>query len=177
MRVLDLATLDVGVLAYAGLGATSSGTQPSQWMSNVLRAHGGLQFEQALSVLADAASRELPRHLARMVDPWTREHRFRFTSHVRTSDPGAPSVGIALAGTGGDSTRIPAPAIVAFPGQLGRHLVPETIYQAVYRPELGGLHRELPKALRTGRRRRKPHRRGEERRGGLVDMTAPKCWA
>lgn len=59
----------------------------------------------------------------------------------------------------------------AFPDQPERHVVTETIYQAVYRPELGGLHRELPKALRSGRRRRKPHRRGDERRGRLVDMT------
>ena len=59
----------------------------------------------------------------------------------------------------------------AFSGEPARQLVHETIYQAVYRPELGGLHRELPKALRTGRRRRKPHRRGDERRGRLVDMT------
>ncbi len=59
-----------------------------------------------------------------------------------------------------------------FPDEPERHLVPETIYQAVYRPELGGLHRELPKALRTGRRRRKPHRRPDARRAGsLVDMT------
>ena len=49
-----------------------------------------------------------------------------------------------------------------FPGQPGRHLVPETIYQAVYRPGLGGLRRELPpRVLRTGRSRRKPHRRPE----------------
>jgi IS30 family transposase len=60
----------------------------------------------------------------------------------------------------------------AFPDQPEWHLVPETIYQAVYRPELGGLARELPKALRTGRRRRKPHRRPDTRRAGsLVDMT------
>jgi transposase, IS30 family len=59
-----------------------------------------------------------------------------------------------------------------FSDQPWRHLVPETIYQAVYRPELGGLHREMPTALRTGRRRRKPHRRPDERRPGrLVDMT------
>ena len=50
-------------------------------------------------------------------------------------------------------------------------MVHETVYQAGYRPELGRLHRELPKALRTGRRRRIPHRRGDERRGRLVDMT------
>ena len=61
---------------------------------------------------------------------------------------------------------------VEFPGRPELHLVPETIYQAVYRPELGGLHRELPHALRTGRRRRKPHRRPDARRAGrLVDMT------
>jgi IS30 family transposase len=58
-----------------------------------------------------------------------------------------------------------------FPDQPDRHLAAETIYQAVYRPELGGLGRELPKALRTRRRRRKPHRRPDARRAGrLVDM-------
>ena len=31
-----------------------------------------------------------------------------------------------------------------FPDEPDRHVVPETIYQAVYRPELGGLHREVP---------------------------------
>jgi IS30 family transposase len=58
-----------------------------------------------------------------------------------------------------------------FPGQPERHVVTETIYQAVYRPDLGGLCRELPKALRTGRLRRRPHRRSEERRGRLPNMT------
>ncbi|MBV9648828.1 MAG: IS30 family transposase [Pseudonocardiales bacterium] len=58
-----------------------------------------------------------------------------------------------------------------FPDQPDRHLAAETIYQAVYRPELGGLGRTLPTALRTGRRRRKPHRRPDARRAGrLVDM-------
>src|ERR1700761_512246 len=52
-----------------------------------------------------------------------------------------------------------------FPGDAARHVVHETIYQAVYRPELGGLSRELPaRVLRTGRRRRRPHRRAGERR-------------
>jgi IS30 family transposase len=51
-------------------------------------------------------------------------------------------------------------------------VVPETIYQAIYRPELGGLRRDLPRVLRTGRRRRKPHRSSDARRtGSLVDMT------
>lgn len=59
-----------------------------------------------------------------------------------------------------------------FPDQVERHLVPETIYQAIYQPELGGLTREFPKALRTGRRRRKPRRLPQARRAGsLTEMT------
>jgi len=60
-----------------------------------------------------------------------------------------------------------------FPDEPERHVVHETIYQAIYRPELGGLCRDLPKVLlRTGRRRRKPHRHPDARRPGrLVDMT------
>ena len=60
-----------------------------------------------------------------------------------------------------------------FPGEVARHVVHETIYQAVYRPELGGLSRELPaRALRTRRRRRRPHRRpGERRPNGIIAMT------
>ena len=60
-----------------------------------------------------------------------------------------------------------------FPLHSERHVVHETIYQAVYRPDLGGLARDLPqKALRTGRRRRKPHRHPDSRRPQpLVDMT------
>lgn len=61
---------------------------------------------------------------------------------------------------------------VEFPDEPARHLSPETIYQAIYRPELGGLIREFPKGLRTGRRRRKPHRHPDARRPTkLVDMT------
>jgi len=59
-----------------------------------------------------------------------------------------------------------------FPGEPWRHVVHETIYQAVYRPELGGLRRDLPRVLRTGRRRRKPRRRPDARRAGtLTGMT------
>jgi hypothetical protein len=64
IKVMELSTGDgVGILAYAGLGATALGTQPSKWMSAVLRGRGGLTFEQALDVLSAAANRELPRHL------------------------------------------------------------------------------------------------------------------
>jgi IS30 family transposase len=59
-----------------------------------------------------------------------------------------------------------------FPDCPEWHVVHETIYQAIYRPGLGGLRRDLPRVLRTRRRRRKPRRRpGLRRVGGLVDMT------
>jgi transposase, IS30 family len=58
-----------------------------------------------------------------------------------------------------------------FPDQPARHLVPETIYQAIYRPG-STLRRELPaRVLRTGRSRRRPRRRPNARRGRLVNMT------
>lgn len=64
VKVMCLETNDgVGVLGYAGLGATSKGTQPSEWMSAVLRGRGGMGFEESLGVLATVATRELPRHL------------------------------------------------------------------------------------------------------------------
>ncbi len=130
MKVLNLETTDgVGLLAYAGLGATARGTQPSEWMSAVLRGQSSLRFEQALLVLAAAANRELPRHLARMpghdgthtivvpafirgigprvysldnvVDGKTGRHYYRQVSLRRTSDPSSPSACLVLAGTGG----------------------------------------------------------------------------
>jgi len=64
VKIMDLETTDGhGLLAYAGLGATPRGTQPSEWMSAVLRGRGGMTFEQALGVLAGAATRELPKYL------------------------------------------------------------------------------------------------------------------
>jgi IS30 family transposase len=60
---------------------------------------------------------------------------------------------------------------IEFPQRPDWHVCPETIYQAVYRPELGGLHREAKtKALRTGRRPRKTRNR-QERRGRIPNMT------
>ncbi|HSS43589.1 MAG TPA: hypothetical protein VLK37_13690 [Solirubrobacterales bacterium] len=128
VKVMNLETTDgVGLLAYAGLGATSSGTQPSDWMSAVLRGRGGLTFEQALGVLSTAATKQLPKHLAQLpygahfiiipafvrgvgsrlysidnvVDPKGQRHWYRYTSHQRTVEPGSPSVRLAVGGTGG----------------------------------------------------------------------------
>ncbi|MGD0397897.1 MAG: hypothetical protein ABSC04_03210 [Syntrophobacteraceae bacterium] len=65
-KVMFLETLDgVAILGYAGLGATSAGTEPADWMSSVLRGRN-LSLEQSLSVLADAMKRQFPRHMARI---------------------------------------------------------------------------------------------------------------
>lgn len=130
VKVMNLETTDgQGLLAYAGLGATSLGTQPSEWMSAILRGRGGLGFEQALKLLSDAASRELPSHLMALPDssrahfiiipafvhhggyrlysvdnvihPETGRHWYRYTRHVRDAQENSPSVSIALGGTGG----------------------------------------------------------------------------
>jgi hypothetical protein len=128
MKIMNLETTDgVGLLAYAGLGATSRGTQPSEWMSAVLRGRGGLTFEQALGALAEVATRELPRHLAltpggthfiivpafirgiaprlytidNVVDTKTGQHWYRYTKRERIDVPGARCPRIAVGGTGG----------------------------------------------------------------------------
>ncbi|CUR59614.1 transposase [metagenome] len=46
----------------------------------------------------------------------------------------------------------------------------ETIYQALYIQSRGALKRDLTAGLRTGRIRRKPHRKTGERRGRIPDM-------
>ena len=60
-----------------------------------------------------------------------------------------------------------------FPDTPSRRVCAETIYQAVYRPDLGGLPRELPgRVLRRRRRQRIPRRHAQARRArSLVDMT------
>jgi hypothetical protein len=128
VKLLSLDTMDgVGLLAYAGLGATSRGTEPSAWMSNVLRGRGGLTFEATLGVLATVASRELPRHLRLMPvgahfivapafiskvgaqlfgvevieDRRTGHRAFRYMTHGLTAEGHRIRPRIALAGTGG----------------------------------------------------------------------------
>src|SRR5664280_10782 len=55
------------------------------------------------------------------------------------------------------------------PGQPERWLCAETIYQAVYRPDLGGLPRELPgRVLRLRRRHRLARRHARARRAGPI---------
>jgi len=55
----------------------------------------------------------------------------------------------------------------AYPDDPNRWLCAETIYQSVYRPDLGGLPRELPgRVLHQRRRQRLPRRHAQARRSG-----------
>jgi hypothetical protein len=65
-KVMFLKTVDgTAILGYAGLGATALGTEPSDWISAVLRGVN-LPLEQSLGVLAEAMKRQLPKHLMKM---------------------------------------------------------------------------------------------------------------
>ena len=64
VKVLRLETVDGHALVgYAGLGTTARGVQPSDWMANVLRSRSHT-VEESLSVIAEAAKAQIPRHLA-----------------------------------------------------------------------------------------------------------------
>lgn len=63
-KVMFLETRDgVAIIGYAGLGATAAGTEPSDWMSAVLRGRN-YTISQSLWSLAQAAKAQLPRHLS-----------------------------------------------------------------------------------------------------------------
>ncbi|WUU86150.1 IS30 family transposase [Streptomyces cellulosae] len=53
---------------------------------------------------------------------------------------------------------------IQFPSRPEMHVVHETVYQALYVQGRGELRRELARALRTGRARRKPRRQAQQRR-------------
>jgi transposase, IS30 family len=57
-----------------------------------------------------------------------------------------------------------------FPGEPEMRVSHETIYQSIYVQGRGALRRELAACLRTGRALRRPHRRGDERRGRIPGM-------
>ncbi len=59
--------------------------------------------------------------------------------------------------------------VTDFPDDEGMRVSHETIYQALYFQARGGLKREVQTALRTGRTRRKPQRRPDQRTSRFVD--------
>jgi hypothetical protein len=116
----------VAILGYAGLGATALGTEPSVWMSAVLRTRN-FPLEQSLGALAEAMKKQFPRHMVRMpgaggpahniivpafldgeprlytIDlafaPDRKSYAFRYTRHAVGTTTRPPRMG--LGGTGG----------------------------------------------------------------------------
>jgi len=65
-KIMFLDTTDgVAIIGYAGLGVTAYGTEPSDWMSNVLRGRK-LPLEHSLGVLAKAMDEQMPQHLKQL---------------------------------------------------------------------------------------------------------------
>jgi IS30 family transposase len=56
-----------------------------------------------------------------------------------------------------------------FPDDPDMRAAPETIYQAIYRPERGGLHRDTAPKLRTKRHCRRTRRRPDQRATRFID--------
>ena len=77
----------------------------------------------------------------------------------------------ASSSSGGARQQICHALPIEFPGQTERHLVHETLYQALYvQGRCANCDESWSARLRTGRARRKPHRRGDARRqGSIVD--------
>lgn len=129
-KVMFLETLDgIAILGYSGLGATALGTEPADWMSNVLRGRA-LPLEQSLEAVAEAIRNQLPRHLVNLQRDARMAHnvivpafvegearlytidlevtadrkgdRFRYTRHVTgRSSPAKPRTPrLAIAGSG-----------------------------------------------------------------------------
>jgi hypothetical protein len=62
-KLLSLETTDgEALIGYAGLGATARGTEPCDWMGNVLRGRN-FTLEQSLGVLSAALRNQFPPHL------------------------------------------------------------------------------------------------------------------
>jgi hypothetical protein len=136
-----------------------------------------MTLEQTLGVLAGAATRELPKHLAsvpggghfilipafargigsrlysidNVVNPKTRQHWYRYTSHQLTAEPGSPSIRISAAGTGGDyiirnKDRAWARALLSLVNQHDRGKISDHLIA----DQLAKLNYEAHQAIRDG---------------------------
>lgn len=96
-KVMILETKDKGraILGYAGLGATARETEPSDWMSAVLRGRN-LPLEQSLGVLADAMKREFPPHMLQMPGDGTPSHNIVVPAFLG-GEPKLYTIGLATA--------------------------------------------------------------------------------
>jgi hypothetical protein len=94
-KIMNLETTNgAAILAYAGLGSTKNGTEPSDWMSAVLRGRNW-PLEQALNALAEAFQREMPTHLAYLPVNGGPSHNVLISAFV-DNEPRLYSIDMAL---------------------------------------------------------------------------------
>jgi hypothetical protein len=91
------------LLGYAGLGTSLAGTQPSDWMNDVLAEHHALSIESQIGVIANAMKADLPPQLRRMAG--AQAHHLIATAIV-SGEPRLYGVGLALCPLGGDPSFI-----------------------------------------------------------------------
>jgi transposase, IS30 family len=138
VRIADLRRAGLGVRAIAGQLGRSASTVSRELRRNCEDASG--QYRPFAAQRLAAGRRARPGRGKLNADPVLRQ----FVAGRLEKRWSPEQISRALRGE--------------FAGDPVRHLVHETIYQAVYRPEPGGLRRDLPAVLRTGRRHRKPRR-------------------
>jgi hypothetical protein len=125
-KVMFLETTDgIAIFSYAGLGCTSSGTEPADWFASVLRGRN-LPMEQSLDVVANALKREFPPHVVTLpgaagpthsvvvsgfvqgqarlysidlaFSADRKQHWFRYTKYVNPRTNAPPRIGLAGSG-------------------------------------------------------------------------------
>jgi len=94
-----------------------------------------------------------PRRVRKLLDPW-------LWQHVTT-----------LLTAGCSPEQIAGRLRYEYPADMGKHLLTETIYAALYVLPRGSLRSELLAALRQARKTRRPRARGTDRRGQIPNMT------
>lgn len=81
-KIVEIGATDgLGLVGYCGLGLTALGTQPSQWISSVLRGRR-LTLEQSLHVIGEAMQQQFPPHLSQIRDWEYRRHAFVVSAFV-----------------------------------------------------------------------------------------------
>ncbi|WP_162918246.1 hypothetical protein [Taklimakanibacter deserti] len=81
-KVMCLETSDgVAIVGYAGLGSTTLGTEPADWMVSVLRGRN-LPLEESLGTISRAVREQFPRHLQNIPKRFPAKHAIVATAFV-----------------------------------------------------------------------------------------------
>jgi transposase, IS30 family len=146
--------------------------------------HGVREIARRLGRSASTVSRELRREPVRARDRYRRGYRASVAQgdadrNARRVKAAKLATNLRLRRAVQDRLRqhhspeqIARRLVADFPDDPEMRVSHETIYQSLYVQSRGALKRELTRQLRTGRAMRKPHRRGDRRRGRIPGMVS-----